>query len=446
VILVSEGFTVVLPPAAYQVSPLGAMFAGNPTTGANPDQELRGQMDLDLRMREVYRAANRFNTSIYSLDPRGLSPFESDIADPDALRGGPEMDRAMMRSAQGTLRDLALETDGRVVMNRNSLAEGLGEVLSDTRHYYLLGYTTPSEPDGKFHEIRVRVKRPGVDVRARKGFWALSFDNYTRAISPRTPDMPKPFQQALATLASPVKAARAVRTWVGTEQGSAGKTRVTLVWEPVTAPSGSPEARREAPGRVSLLASTDRGDLVYRGRSEPPAPAAPGSAAAPAAPQRLTFDAPPGKLELRLTVEGANGGTIDTDQRTIDVPDLAAAGAALSTPRVYRARTARDFQIIAKDPAAVPIAAREFSRTERLLVRFDVYAAGGETPQPTAAILNRSGQKMSDVPVVPATAGGTHQIDVGLNSVAAGEYVLEISVKGATGEEASQLVAFRVGA
>jgi hypothetical protein len=53
---------------------------------------------------------------------------------------------------------------------------------------------------------------------------------------------------------------------------------------------------------------------------------------------------------------------------------------------------------------------------------------------------------MSDVTVAPAAAGGTHQIDLGLNSMAAGDYVLEITAKSATGETATELVAFRVGA
>ena len=111
-----------------------------------------------------------------------------------------------------------------------------------------------------------------------------------------------------------------------------------------------------------------------------------------------------------------------------------------STPRVHRARTARDFQTLVADAAAVPVAGRDFSRTERLLIRFDVYG----TSVPAAALLNRNGDKMSDVPVAPAKAGGTHQIDLGLSSIAIGEYVIEITAKGGTGE-AKELVPIRIG-
>jgi hypothetical protein len=125
--------------------------------------------------------------------------------------------------------------------------------------------------------------------------------------------------------------------------------------------------------------------------------------------------------------------------RRIAVPDFTSPDAIVSTPRVHRARTAREMQQLTADAAAVPVAQREFSRTERLLIRFDVYGGGAAS----AALLNRNGQKMSDLTVTPATAGGTHQIDVALNSIAAGEYLVEITVKGATAET-KELVAVRV--
>src|SRR4029450_11134112 len=103
--------------------------------------------------------------------------------------------------------------------------------------------------------------------------------------------------------------------------------------------------------------------------------------------------------------------------------------AAITTPRVYRARTVREFQTLAADTAAAPLAGREFSRTERLLIRFDAYAAGAEQGPATGVLLNRDGKKMSDVPVTAAQAGGTHQINLSLAVIPAGEYLLEISVK-----------------
>jgi len=451
IIYVSEGLTAFLPPQLRTMdASLGRLgqVGGPPSPMVgenNPREETAAffaQSDLYSQMRDVFTAANRNNTAIYGVDPRGLAAFEYDIN--EAV--GPRQDARALQMTQDTLRALADETDGRVIINRNDLGPGLAQIVRDSSYYYLLGYNSTQSPnDGKFHEIRVRIKRRGVEVRARKGYWALSAEEAARATTV-VPETPKPVQQALASIATSVQAGKYVRTWLGTARAEDGKTRVTLIWEPLQAPPG---ARRDQPqaGRVSVIAARTNGDLVFRGRAPDAALAStapPATPAAPAAagPQRLVFDAPPGELELRLSVEAAaGGGVLDSEIRRITVPDLTTPDAALSTPRVHRARTARDVQMLSADAAAVPVAAREFSRTERLLIRFDVY--GGA--QPTAALLNRNGDKMADVPVVPAKAGGTHQIDMGLSSIAVGEYLIEVTVKGATGE-AKELVPIRIGA
>jgi hypothetical protein len=51
---------------------------------------------------------------------------------------------------------------------------------------------------------------------------------------------------------------------------------------------------------------------------------------------------------------------------------------------------------------------------------------------------------MADLLVTPITAGGTHAVDVGLNTVPPGEYLVEVAVGGASGETGT-LIAFRVG-
>ncbi|MBI2828226.1 MAG: VWA domain-containing protein [Acidobacteria bacterium] len=456
IIYVSEGLTAMLPPqlrtADASVGPLGSPGGRSPMTGENSQREetasFFAQSDLYSQMRDVFTAANRNNAAIYTVDPRGLTPFEFSID--EAV--GPNQDRRTLQMTQDTLRSLAEETDGRAIVNRNDLGPGLAQIVRDSSFYYLIGYNSARAPnDGKFHPITVRLKRRNMDVRARKGYWALTADEIVRA-NTVAPDTPKPVQQALASIATSVQAGKYVRTWLGTARGEQGKTRVTLIWEPLPPRSPSVGRDQRQPGRVSLIAANAKGDLVFRGRvpdaapTPNVAPVSPGREAASAVsvapgPQRLVFDAAPGELELRMSVEATSGGgVIDSEIRTITVPDLTSPDAAVSTPRVYRARTARDFQAIAADAGAVPTVGREFSRTERLLIRFDVY--GNATP--TAALLNRNGQRMADVPVGPAAAGGTHQIDLGLAAVAAGEYLVEITARGASGE-AKALIPLRVG-
>jgi VWFA-related protein len=452
VVFVSEGLMTLLP---AQMRRMNAQAPQLPIPSSTDEQveamaELEARNRLETRLREVYRAANRNNTSIYALDPRGLAPFEFDISDGAGGAIGLREDRRVLQSTQDTLRSLAEETDGRAIVNRNSLAEGLTEMVRDSSFYYLLGYTSQVPSDGKFHEIDVRVRRSGITVRARRGFWAPSEENIQQLTAARArPEAPKRVLQALATLSPAIQAARFVRTWVGTEQGTDGKTRVSLVWEPLPAQAA---VRREQAGAVAVLALDQSGDLVFRGRSEavgaggPPGGRGGTAGARAAAPQRIVFESAPGAIDVRLSIEAVGGGTIDTETQSLAVPDLAGGTVALSTPRVYRSRTAVELRGITADGSAVPTISREFSRTERLLLRFDVYGPGTERPAPRAAILGRNGEKIGDVPVTAAQAGGTHQIEMALNSMAAGDYVIEISVDGATGETATELVPFRLGA
>jgi hypothetical protein len=285
-----------------------------------------------------------------------------------------------------------------------------------------------------FHRITVRVRRDGVDVRARRGFWAFDRAQAAR-VATHAPAVPTPVQEALGSIAGRGRADRYVETWVGMQRGDDGRTRLRLVWEPVRA---VPADRRAGAERVLLVATTADGGEVFRGH-------VPESDDGPAGPQQAIFDAAPGSLVLRLVVQDATGGTLDQETLRVDAPDLTGPAPQLSTPRVHRARTARDVRIIAGEADTVPVAAREFSRSERLLIRFDVHAPGSERPQPAAALLNRTGQTVVDLPVSPATAGGTHQIDLGLSSVPPGDYLIEISVTSELGT-ARELVAFRIGA
>src|SRR5262249_24802055 len=134
---------------------------------------------------------------------------------------------------------------------------------------------------------------------------------------------------------------------------------------------------------------------------------------------------------------------LDTEMRDVTVPDMTAPTASLGTPAVFRARTLRDYQQLKTDAAAVPIAIREFSRTDRILIRVPAYAGGTTAPAMSVHLLNRAGQAMSELPATPAPTAGQEQIDLPLAALAPGEYVVEIKAT-AEGSEAKELVAFRV--
>ena len=451
VILVSEGYTNTLPPQLNDpianMPGLGNPNRGQPRTGEASIAEDRARFfaeaDLQTELRDVYNDANRNNTTIYALDPRGLTPFEFDINEGVEFR----TDRQMLESSLDTLRVLAGETDGRAIINRNDLEAGLKQVVRDSAAYYLLGYNSRAAPaDGKFHEIKVRLKRPGLQVRARKGYWAPSVEDMARATAPPKPGPPPAVERALSSIVEPPRG-RFIRSWVGTARGENGKTRITFVWEPIPPPPGTD---REPPTQVALVAAGKGTAPYFRGRVPDTsvtitegAPGAGGSGAR-RGPYLVAFDAPPGPMQLRINVQGSDNRLVDAETRSVEVPDFTAPQIHLSTPAVFRAANAREFREISSDPAAVPTASREFLRTERLLVRLDAYAPGNAQPTVTARLLNRGGSAMVDVPVkAPAAPGSPYAIDLPLAGLASGEYLLEI--KAAAGEEtASQLIAMRI--
>src|SRR5438105_8418389 len=458
-VLVSEGYTNIIPPqmrnADAQMPGLGNPAYGNAQAGVNDPTEDRANwlagLDMDSDLRDVYDMANKNNVAIYAVDPRGLPVFEFDINEGGGI--GIQTDSTYLRSTMDTLRLLAENTDGRAIVNRNDLAIGMKQITRDQSAYYLIGYNSSQQPsDGKFHEIKVRVKRPGVQVRARKGYWALNQEQTARALAPPKPAVPKPVEAAINSAIARPSRASVVRTWIGTSRGENGKTRVTFGWEPLPKAPGD-RADREEPTRVSLMALGADGSLVFRGRvpdvavaSTAPAAsvaAANASGAAPRGAQRVVFDAPPGKVQLRVSVEGAASTVLDTETREIAVPDLTSPHAMLGTPCVLRARTIPELNKLKADPDAVPTASREFSRTDRLIVRVPTYGPGGAPPPLSVHILNRAGNAMNELSAAAGPRPGEQQIDLAVAALPPGEYVLEIKAGDQAGD-AEELVGIRL--
>ena len=440
-ILISEGFNATLPPQMRSNEAGGFVGTARPGVGADPfaaennvmedRAQFSASMDLHREMQDVWDACNRNNTAIYAVDPRGLAVGGFDITANISMRTS----QSYLNASIDTLRELADNTDGRAIVNRNDLAGGMKQIIRDASAYYLVGYNSTQAPtDGKFHEIKVRVKRPGMQVRARKGYWAYSAEDAKRAVAGPKPGPPAEVTKALATLA-PMTNRRYIRTWIGNDKGEDGLTRVTLLWEPLPP---TPGVRRDDPRRVTVLATSASGDIVYRGKV-PTELAAPGNGGV------VRFHAPPGKLDVRLTIEGDGTGTLDTEDRELVLPDLSAPEVMLSTPKVWFARSAREFTALTTGVPPAPTAIREFRRTDRLLIRFDAYAPGSSPTKVTAQLLNQQGTKMTDLAVTAPTEGQTHSIDMPLASLAPGQYLLEISANSEGHKPVAELVAFRLG-
>ena len=445
VLLISEGFSNYVP--VEHRSQNAEMFDGPlvPTVGNERYEETAQFFEdagIQFDLRDVYSTANRFNATIYALDPRGLAISEYDVSQRQVSR---RTDDRMLRSTRDTLYVLARETDGRAIMNTNDLRPGLDRMVQDSSGYYLLGYNSSRSPtDGKYHEIEVRVQRDDVDVRHRRGYWALTERDAERAMTPAVNEPPKAVDTALAALSAPRRGRRLVRTWVGAEKGDAGRTRVTFLWEPEPAAGG----RGDEPARVLLTAMSDNGGPSFRGRvpeTEERAGRGTGcrAAAEEAGDASVQFEAAPGTLQLNLAIEDAAGDVIERDRRTVEIPDFTGADLVLSTPSFVRARNELEWRAVVDDPDIVPTAARDFRRTERILIRFEAYAPGDAAPEVRARLLNRGGEPMHPLDVRPAEAGRPWQVHLRPAHLPPGDYVIELSAASPT-DEVTQLVAFRL--
>jgi VWFA-related protein len=144
----------------------------------------------------VIDAANRANVSIYTIDAVGLRTeseqqkvrnmvvgaggaseggYSAEGGGGSYTRGVLEANENALNSDPATLlKQLAVETGGQSFNNTNNLKPAFERVDSDLRNYYMLGYTPINTAfDGRFRTIQVKVRRSGVTVAARKGYFAI---------------------------------------------------------------------------------------------------------------------------------------------------------------------------------------------------------------------------------------------------------------------------------
>ncbi|PYT17658.1 MAG: hypothetical protein DMG59_06725 [Acidobacteria bacterium] len=149
------------------------------------------------------RAMNNANIAIYPVDARGLvgmprlSAGNKPVAKPRAAsnpRGAP---RAITDIPAGhdAMQALAERTGGRAFYNTNDLRGAIRKALEDSEVTYTLAFYPASQTlDGKFHELKVKVDRKGVEVRHRKGYLAagqrLPTDRQMRATIDNTVSSP----------------------------------------------------------------------------------------------------------------------------------------------------------------------------------------------------------------------------------------------------------------
>jgi VWFA-related protein len=149
---------------------------------------------LEYELERTVSVANRANLAVYGIDSQGLNPkptsgdllprgqldsISAAVGPRRKMASGGEslFDRA--KQVGSDLRDTALRyisgaTGGFAIRNTNDLHLGLERIDQDIHSYYVLSYRPKRQIfDGEFRSIRVEVKKPGLEVRARTGYQAL---------------------------------------------------------------------------------------------------------------------------------------------------------------------------------------------------------------------------------------------------------------------------------
>jgi VWFA-related protein len=394
----------------------GMEDVGTNQTRCDNDRMYLSSIDDEDYFRRILDTANRNNASFYPIDPRGLGVFDSPI--------GPKapppitVDMARLRERIENLRTLAENTDGIAVVNTNDLDKGLQRVADDLTSYYLLGYySTNTKLDGSYRRITVRVKRPGVDVRARRGYRAATAEEVEAsrtAVSVPVPDSVKTTAAAMATLS---RIREEQRFSVYAIPVRSVSDQVNALW--IAGEMLGPLQESASGGNVAI-------DIAGGATANASAAMKPGERAF-----LIKVPVPSGSaaFDVRARLTKGTAGEPFTETAHID--------AASQLPLLFRRGMTTGNRI-------QPAADFRFSRTERLRLELPIIA---DAVVGAARLLDRTGQPLP-IPFQVADkkdAEGQRWLtaDAMLSALGAGDYAVEISYT-AGGTEQKIVTAIRV--
>jgi VWFA-related protein len=397
--------------------------------------------------REAIAAATRSNVAIYGIDPRGLT----DVGDESIEIGAYPDDTSLgvgqgslwneVRLAQDSLRALSEETGGFAVVNKNDFATAFTRIVEDNSSYYVLAYYPPDARPGRVHKIDVRVTRPGVIVRARKGHVTPKKENAAATSSKdiRTPEVRDAMDSPL-----PVSGLT-IHAFTAPFKG--------------TAPNASVLLGVELRGRDLKLSPTDRIQLSYLaidangkvkgGNTDAIAM----NALKPETKTRIEqsglrllnrIDLPPGKYQMRVAAHDSAGGAVGSVLLDLEVPDFikmpfSISGLVLTSPVAAQLPTVHaDEQLRGVLPGPA-VAARAFAQNEEVSLFAEVYDNQGGTPHKvdiTSTVTTDEGKVMftanetrDSTDLGGKTGGYGYTARIPLKDLAPGPYVLTVSAK-----------------
>lgn len=349
--------------------------------------------DNQVQLRSAIDRAVKANVSIYPVDTRGLTAI---VPGGDASRGsgrgtalfsGRGMSQQFERQAasQDTLVTLASDTGGRAFLDTNDFGGVFTKVIADTSAYYLLGYssTNPAR-DGRFRRIRVTIKKPGLRIEHRNGYYAdRDFAHSTRDDRERQLQ-----EQMFADLSS-----TDLTVWVSSSFFRMADDRFYV---PVSVAVPGSQIPAAAAGTQPRPATVDVFGLVRDELQRPVGRIRETVRLTAEQAQDVRrksmqynsgFTLPPGKYKLKFVLRENQNGTLGSFESDITVPDLKRAPVKVSSvllgtqiqkagPRDTASPLARDGTLL------VPSLTHVVSTKQPLYFYFEVYEPSSQSGSP----------------------------------------------------------------
>jgi VWFA-related protein len=397
--------------------------------------------DTGSDTRGVAAASREANTAIYFVNARGLVALPGWGSAESSGRPPEATEFAQVGFEETTLESagaagLASDTGGFTVRNSNDLSTGAWRVAAESRVFYLLGFYPPEgKAERQWRGLKVEVNKPGLTVRARRGYTIgtqMAQEKPRKAGKPDKgpaddPAVQRALDSARDETAIPLRAITYVQ-----EPRPGDVTHVLLAAEvdasTVVGVGASSTARLEVSAQVTMRDS----GRVFRQDAAVTIASAAGQAPAWRTFTR-EFDLPPGVAQLRLVVRDPAGGTTGSVLQRFEVPFPGEL--RLSTPiltdRIEKAPAA------GQPPLPALAAHREFSVAGGLYCQYEVFGAarpGGNAPQVEAAfeVRRSNGETVLQAPPTPIAVGSdgrlVRTVGTSLEGFQDGSYELVIQV------------------
>jgi VWFA-related protein len=331
---------------------------------------------IQLRMQDLVRAATKANASIYAIDPRGLQGL-SDASIELTSVDAPGLDERGLqtesRLARESLQAFAGETGGFAVVNTNRLANAFDRIVEENSSYYVLAYYPPNpKRDGKYHNINVRVTRPGLNVRFRRG--------YANATGkPPAPSKGEMAPELIEALQSPIPlSGLGMKVFAAPFKGVAPNASVLMGVELrgrdlAAAANGKIDLAFSAVDVKGKMKASSRDSLTLNLRPETKARVEQTGIRV-----LSRMNVPPGRYQLRVAAYDMSGGAVGSVLYDLEVPDfskdrLAMSGLVITSAAAAALPTAKpdaDLRTLLPGP---PVAARSFAQNDQVAIFADVY-------------------------------------------------------------------------